>query len=146
MALRPHRRRFADARGYTLAEILVCLLILSIIAAIVLPAWLDQRAKGEDTEAKLTLRSAAAALIEYETIRGTFAATPAELVALEPSLGAAIDLRVSGTVDSYVLTEQSADSTDFTMSRDPTGRITRTCTHHGYGLCRASADAAGNFW
>jgi type IV pilus assembly protein PilA len=143
---RPHIRRLADARGFTLAEILVCMLILSILAAIALPAWLDQRAKGEDTEAKLTLRTAATALLEYETNRGTFDATPAELVALEPGLVGAIDLRVTGDDDSYVLTERSADSTDFTMTRDATGRITRTCSHHGYGLCRASADAQGNFW
>src|SRR5688572_22781300 len=79
-------RLLADARGFTMVELLVCLLILTIMAAIALPAFLDQRAKGEDSEAKLTIRTAAIALHAHYATENTFAATIAELEAIEPSL------------------------------------------------------------
>jgi type IV pilus assembly protein PilA len=139
-------RRFADVRGYTLVELLVCMLILAIMAAIALPAWLDQRAKGQDAEAKLTLKSAVTALATYETAEGDFNATRAQLEAIEPALAEARNLRVIGTADTYELKEDSAVGTEFTLSRDATGIVTRDCTNHGYALCRANLDANGNRW
>jgi type IV pilus assembly protein PilA len=137
----------ADERGFSLAELLVCVLIFGIMAAIALPAWLDQRAKGQDAEATLTIRTTAIALQTYWTNEGTYDATPAQLEAIEPSLADTFDLRVTGDEDSYAISEDSADATVFTLTRDDnTGRIARDCTNHGYGLCRSSPDANGNFW
>jgi type II secretory pathway pseudopilin PulG len=127
-------------------ELLVCMLILSILAVIALPAWLDQRGKGEDTEAKMTIRTAVIALSSYATETDSFDATPAQLVAIEPSLEDALDLRVSGDDDEFEVRERSADATDFWIRRDPTGRLTRDCSNHGYGLCRGDPDARGNYW
>lgn len=139
-------RRFADARGFTMVELLVCMLILAIMATIALPAWLDQRAKGQDTEAKLMLTTAATALVTFESTEETFAATLAELEAIEPSLGEARDLSVTGTAAGYTLRVDSADGTEFSVRRDPTGTITRDCSQPGYGLCRRDRDANGNRW
>jgi prepilin-type N-terminal cleavage/methylation domain-containing protein len=139
-------RRFADVRGFTLVELLVCMLILSIMAAIALPAWLDQRAKGEDAEAKLTIRTAVIALNSHHMDTGTYDATRAELEAIEPSLTDAIDLRITGDEDTFEVRERSADTTDFWMTRAPDGTITRDCSQHGYGLCRADPGANGNHW
>jgi type IV pilus assembly protein PilA len=139
-------RRLADARGFTLVELLVCMLILSIMAAIALPAWLDQRAKGEDAEAKQTLRTAVIALNSHHLDTGDYNATTADLVTIEPSLGDALDLRVSGDDDEFEIRERSADTTDFWMIRNPDGSLSRDCSQHGYGLCRGSPDARGNHW
>ena len=139
-------RPLADARGFTLVELLVCMLILSIMAAIALPAWLDQRAKGEDTEAKLTIRTAVVALSSHHMDTGSYNATPAQLEAIEPSLVDAIDLRITGDDDEFEVRERSADTTDFWMTRAPNGTLTRDCSNHGYGLCRDNPDARGNHW
>jgi type IV pilus assembly protein PilA len=136
----------ADARGYTLVELLVCLLILSIMAVIALPAWLDQRAKGEDAEAKLTIRTAAIALQAHHTETGTYDATVPQLIAIEPSLADALRLRVTGDEDGYEIREESEGSTDFWLIRAAGGALTRDCSNHGYGLCRAQPDAHGNHW
>jgi type IV pilus assembly protein PilA len=139
-------RPIADEHGFTLVELLVCILIVGIMAAIALPAFFNQRAKGEDTEAKLTLKSAATALVTYEMDTGTFDATVAELEAIEPALGEARNLSVDGDAGSWELTEDSANGTIFTMTRDATGRVTRDCSVPGHGLCRLALDAAGNRW
>lgn len=129
-----------------MVELLVCLLILGIMAAIALPAWLDQRAKGEHAEAKLTLKTATTALDTYVMTENTYNATVAELEAIEPSLAEARNLRVTGTDVDFTVKEDAADTTEFTLTRSATGAVTRDCSNHGYGLCRAGLDANGNRW
>jgi type IV pilus assembly protein PilA len=139
-------RPIADVRGFTLVEVLVCLLIMSILLAILLPSFLDQRAKGEDADAKLTLRTAALAMHAHYVDNETFAATVADLERIEPSLSQALDLRVTGTADTYEIRERSASNTEFTMTRAADGEVSRDCSHRGYGFCRDAADASGDFW
>ena len=138
--------RLADSDGLTLIEVLVCMIIVRIIAAIALPSFLDQRRKAQDTEAKVTVATATSALLTHLTEKDTFDATTADLEAIEPALRDARNLDVQGTTDSYELSVDSANGTRFTLKRDAANRLTRECSAPSSGLCRLNPDAAGNRW
>ena len=126
--------------------LLAVVLIVGILLAIVLPAWLNQRAKGEDTSAKAMIRTTAMALESHRVNEYTYNATPAQLLEIEPAIAQARQLVFAGTADTWDIAEKSASGTSFRAQRDVTGIVTRTCTAHGFGLCKAVADADGNWW
>jgi type IV pilus assembly protein PilA len=123
-------------RGFTLIEIMVVLLITAILAAIALPLFLNQRAKGQDADAKSNATIAASALEIYHQEHDTFVGVDGNaLIAIEPSLRQARGLDVDGTADGYTLAIDTASSDGpFRIERTATS-TTRSCDHPGQGGC-----------
>jgi type IV pilus assembly protein PilA len=126
------RQRAQDEKGFTLIELLVVILIIGILAAIALPAFLNQRGKAQDTEAKSQVRTAQTAMESYYTDNQTYVgADKNALVAIEPTLNQGkATLTVVGTPDAttYKVTSTSANTDTFSIEKKADGTVDRTCT------------------
>jgi type IV pilus assembly protein PilA len=130
--LRKLRERINQEKGFTLIELLVVILIIGILAAIALPAFLGQRQKAQDTEAKTAVRTAATAMKTFYTDNQTYVgATPAELVKIEPSLaqgaGGSLAITAAGA-NNYTIDVDSKTGNSFIITETAAGTATRTCT------------------
>jgi type IV pilus assembly protein PilA len=132
--------RHRGDEGFTLIELLVVILIIGILAAIALPAFLNQRAKAQDAEAKTAVATAAKALEAWRTNHDSFdGVTPQDLATVEPSLASARNLSVTGVGDTYQVAVSSVAGTKgggpFRVKRDASGGMQRVCDGGGRGGC-----------
>ena len=91
------RARVQDEKGFTLIELLVVILIIGILAAIALPAFLNQREKAQDSEAKTGARTAQTALETVFTDNQSYAGATAaaSTASSRPSASSATRLTVT---------------------------------------------------
>ena len=127
-------------QGFTLIEVLVVIMVIGILAAIGLPAFLSQRTKAQDADAKSSAVIATRVLEEYDQDHDGFAGVnAAALVAIEPSLAGARNLVVAPTPAGYRLSLDSASGPDgggpFVVERTGPGQTDRTCGAPGQGGC-----------
>jgi len=135
------RQRSKDEGGFTLIELLVVILIIGILAAIAIPAFLNQKSKANDAAAKTQVRTMQTAMETFSTDHnGSYVgATLTELQKIEPTLKdttTAVAKETTGlSATGYTVESESKGTKDVFKIAVTNGEPTRTCSPSGTGGC-----------
>lgn len=130
-----------EDRGFTLIELLVVILIIGVLAAIAIPAFLSQTGKASDSAAKTQVGTLQTTIQVYAAERGSYAGgTLAELQKIEPTLrdtSTATAAVPKAEAETYELSSTARGTGTGYKLKNEKGIITRACTAPGKGGCSA---------
>ena len=127
----------SDSAGFTLIELLIVILIIGVLAAIALPAFLGQRSKGQDSSAKSAARNLVSAVESFYATNKTYVGAASDDDVQKSGVYGTNDGEadiLSSSATGYRVVGRSATGNRFTITKTGSS-VTRSCTTTNNGGC-----------
>ncbi len=146
------RQRAGDEGGFTLIELLVVILIIGILAAIAIPAFLSQKSKAYDSSAKTLAQTAQTAMETYATENsGEYTGgNKTKLHEIEPSINITKTNEAeleepTVSAHEYTVTAVAANTGDkYSIHRNSEGELEHKCVSTNNG-CPGHSNSSSNW-